>query len=83
VRRPSVPRSVQLTRYQAGWLVGEQAFSTTRFAGSGGPFSPRTLAGRTVAGIDSFAIGRNFRQSRYLDAEGLKSASPSLFAEPG
>jgi hypothetical protein len=79
VRQPSVPRSVQLSRYQAGWLVGQQAFSTTRFAGSGGPFRPRTIAGRTVPGIDSFGSARTLTELRFADAEGIKIASPPLF----
>lgn len=80
VRRPVVPRSLALSRYQAAWLGGDRVFSTTRFAGSGGPFTPRTLAGRTVPGIDSFAVGRSFNVARFLDAQGVKVPSPALFA---
>jgi hypothetical protein len=80
VRQPSVPRSLALSRYQAAWLVGEQVFSTTRFAGSGGPFTPTTVAGRTIAGIDSFATGsQSLTDARFLDAEGVKAPSPSLY----
>ena len=38
-RRPVVPRSPLLTRYNAAWLLeGGHAQATKRFAGSGGPF---------------------------------------------
>lgn len=79
VRRPEVPRSLQLTRYQAAWLEGETVFSTTRFAGSGGPFLPATNRGRTVAGIDSIGVGASTQKVRFADAEGIKAPSPSLF----
>lgn len=82
VRLPEVPRSLQLTRYQAAWLQGDTVFSTTRFAGSGGPFTPTTVPGRQIPGIDSIAVGASTRNVRFLDAAGVKEPDPTLFA-PG
>jgi hypothetical protein len=47
-----VPRSVQVTRYRVGWLLPEagatRVFQTSRFAGSGGPFTARVTEARTL-----------------------------------
>lgn len=78
-RATVVPRSLQLTRYQAAWLQADTAFTTTRFAGSGGPYAPRTVRGRTVPGIAGLAVGASTNRARFLDAEGVKAPSPPLF----
>ena len=80
VRQSEVPRSLQLTRYQAAWLVGDTVFSTTRFAGSGGPYEPETVRGRQVTNIDSLGVGASTTSVRFLDDAGIKVPSPTLFA---
>ena len=80
----TTPRSVQVTRYRAGWLVPEagatRVFQTRRFAGSGGPFrlavdeAPRTLP----AGVTSAVGGTSALFLRYLDGEGVKTMDPAI-----
>ncbi len=78
------PRSLQLTRYRAGWLVPEagatHVFQTKRFAGSGGPFILETNeADRTLpAGVTSAAGGASTLFDRYLDATGVKRLDPGI-----
>ena len=78
------PRSPQLTRYRAGWLLpGDgvtRVFQTRRFAGSGGPFTlrvdeaPRTLP----AGVRSAAGDSSTLFERYLDEEGVQRIDPAI-----
>lgn len=82
-RLAAVPRSVQLTRYHAAWLVGDQVFSTTRLAGSGGPYAPRTVAGREIAGIDSIGVGYSTNQTRYIDRQGIRNGHSAIFGPEG
>lgn len=75
-----MPRSLVITRYRAGWLVGNRVFQTTRFAGSGGPYSSRTQeANRALpASVDSITTDES-TITRYLDDEGIKAVGPPLF----
>lgn len=82
-RLAAVPRSIQLTRYHAAWLVGDQVFSTTRLAGSGGPYDPRTVAGREIAGIDSIGVGYSTNETRYIDREGIRDGHRAVFQPEG
>lgn len=82
-RLAAVPRSIQLTRYHAAWLVGDQVFSTTRFAGSGGPYAPTTVAGREIAGIDSVGVGYSTNQTRYIDRQGIRDGHSAVFQPQG
>jgi hypothetical protein len=81
----TVPRSVVLDRYHAGWLVpggdGARAYVTTRFAGSDGPYAPRVVAGNRVlpAGTDAVAGSSAQLIGRYLDADGIKAITPKLW----
>ena len=82
-RRPVVPRSPLLTRYNAAWLLeGGHAQATKRFAGSGGPFKLVVVeASRALpATTDSLGL-KNDRTGApyYLDAEGVKVAAPPIF----
>jgi hypothetical protein len=82
-RRPVVPRSPLLTRYNAAWLLeGGHAQATERFAGSGGPFKLVVVeASRALpATTDSLGL-KNDRTGApyYLDAEGVKVAAPPIF----
>ena len=72
-------RSLIMTRYRAAWLTGDRPFSTTRFAGSGGPYDPTVEEGtRALPGVDSLAY-RGGSVGYYLDAEGVKSVQGALF----
>jgi hypothetical protein len=72
--------SINLTRYHAVWLTEDGRLQRTdRFAGSGGSYALRVRdARRQVPGIVSIAVGRSTNTSRYLDAEGVKAADPTL-----
>lgn len=74
------PRSLVITRYRAGWLAGSRVFQTTRFAGSGGPYSATTREGNRAlpATVDSIATDSS-NITRYLDGEGIKAVAPKLF----
>jgi hypothetical protein len=80
IRAPGA-HSLALTRYQAAWLVrGGRLQLTQRFAGSGGPYQLVVRdAPRQPAGITSFATGASFNNAVFVDAEGVKNASPTLF----
>ncbi len=73
--------SLALTRYQAAWLLPNGRLQMTqRFAGSGGPYQLVVRdASRQPAGITSFATGASFNNAVFVDAEGVKKASPTLF----
>jgi hypothetical protein len=79
--RAAGARDVALTRYQAAWLLPDGRLQLTqRFAGSGGPYRLVVReAPRQPAGITSFATGASFNDAVFVDAEGVKKASPPLF----
>jgi hypothetical protein len=82
-RQPAVPRSPLLRRYNAAWLLQDgRVQATDRFAGSGGPYELRVRnANRALpATTNSIALYRDQTSAPYyLDAEGVKLASPALF----
>lgn len=82
-RLPVVPTDVNLTRYQAAWLVpGQGAFVTERFAGSGGENARPAVkpASRQLpAGTVSLALGASSTDADVLTADGLVRPSPPLF----
>lgn len=79
-RRSATPRSLVTTRYQAAWLEGANAFRTTRFAGSGGPFSPVVVTqARWLSDTVDSLVTDGSQVRTYLDAAGIKSISPPLF----
>jgi hypothetical protein len=82
-RQPAVPRSPLLRRYNAAWLLQDgRVQATDRFAGSGGPYELRVRnANRALpATTNSIALHRDQTSAPYyLDAEGVKLASPALF----
>jgi hypothetical protein len=82
-RRPAVPRSPLLTRYNASWLLeGGHVQATQRFAGSGGPFKLVVLEANRALPATTDSLGLvNDRTSApyYLDAEGVKLTAPPIF----
>jgi hypothetical protein len=82
-RRPVVPRSPLLTRYNAAWLLeGGHAQATKRFAGSGGPFKLAVVEANRALPATTDSLGlKSDRTSApyYLDAEGVKVAAPPIF----
>lgn len=80
-RLDTVPNAVSLTRYNAAWLAGGRAFQTTRFAGSGGPYSPQTKPSTRdlPAGTVSLSLGSSIRDAFVLTGEGLVRPEPRLF----
>jgi hypothetical protein len=78
-----VPRSVQVTRYRVGWLLpgpdATRVFQTSRFAGSGGPYTARVTEARTLpAGVTSAAGDASRLFGRYVDADGVKIIEPGI-----
>lgn len=76
------PRSLVLTRYRAGWLLdGGRVRQTDRFAGSGGPYVDIGVQnGRRTLPDDTNSIALfGDRIGLYVDAEGLRTASPLPF----
>jgi hypothetical protein len=82
-RQPAVPRSPLLTRYNAAWLLQDgHVQATRRFAGSGGPFQLSVVDANRALPATTNSLGlRSDRTSSpyYLDAEGVKIATPALF----
>jgi hypothetical protein len=82
-RRPVVPRSPLLTRYNAAWLLdGGHVQATRRFAGSGGPFKLIVVDANRALPATTDSVGLdNDRTSApyYLDAEGVKATAPPIF----
>ena len=83
-RTPGVPRSVQLLRYRAAWLLGGgRVFQTGPFGGSGTTYPagnadegqrPLPLSTRSVA-------FEGARLRLFVDDEGVKRAVPPPFAQ--
>jgi hypothetical protein len=82
-RRPVVPRSPLLTRYNAAWLLeGGRVQATKRFAGSGGPFRLVVVEATRALPASTDSLGLNDDRTSapyYLDAEGVKVTAPSIF----
>ena len=84
VRAGGRPESILLSRYRASWVVGDEAYKTGRFGGSG-PAVPGSVdrGGRAIPGVISIAFGRGDRVRYALDAEGVKELSPTPFGSRG
>ena len=84
VRAGGRPESILLSRYRASWIVGDEAYKTGRFGGSG-PAVPGSVdrGGRAIPGVISIAFGRGDRVRYALDAEGVKELSPTPFGSRG
>ena len=84
VRAGGRPESILLSRYRASWIVGDEAYKTGRFGGSG-PAVPGSVdrGGRAIPGVVSIALGRGDRVRYALDAEGVKELSPTPFGSRG
>ncbi len=82
-RTPSVPRSVQLSRYRVGWLLaGGGIFQTQRFGGSGATLPEgAAVEGTRALPPSTQSIAFEDRRLRlFVDAEGVKRANPAPFA---
>ena len=83
-RTPSVPRSVQLLRYRAGWLLdGGRVFQTRRFGGSGTtyPVGDAVEGERALPASTRSVAFEGPRLRLFLDDEGVKRAVPPPFAQ--
>ncbi len=82
-RTPSVPRSVQLSRYRVGWLLaGGRVFQTQRFGGSGTtlPVGAAVEGTRALPPSTQSIAFEDRRLRLFVDAEGIKRANPAPFA---
>jgi len=82
-RTPSVPRSVQLLRYRAAWLLaGGRVFQTQRFGGSGttSPAGGAVEGTRALPASTQSVAFEGARLRLFVDGEGVKRANPSPFA---
>jgi hypothetical protein len=79
-RTPSVPRSVQLSRYRVGWLLaGGRVFQTRRLGGSGGTLPEgEAVEGTRALAPTTQSIAYDERRLRlFIDAEGIRAAVPA------
>ena len=85
IRNGARPESVLLSRYRASWLVGDDAYRTDGFGGSGRPDAANASVkgARPIAGAVSIALGRGDRVHYVLDAEGVKRLDPTPFGSRG
>ena len=85
LRTTGRPESVLLTRYRASWLVGDDAYKSGRFGGSGTeiPASASEEGDRPIPGANSIAFGRQDRVTLALDGEGVKQLDPTPFGSRG
>lgn len=85
IRNGGRPESVLLSRYRASWLVGDDAYRTDGFGGSGRPDAAggAIKGAQPIAGAVSIAFGRGDRVSLALDAEGVKRLDPTPFGSRG
>ena len=85
VRTTGRPRSIVLARYRASWLVGDEAFKTSSFGGSGRPeaASSADKGARPLTGANSIAFGRGDLVQLMLDREGVKRLNPTPFGSRG
>ena len=79
------PESILLARYRVSWLVGDDAYKSNRFGGSGTevPAMGAERGSRPIPGAVSIAFGRGDRVQLALDAEGIKRLSPTPFGSRG
>jgi hypothetical protein len=85
IRNGARPESVLLSRYRASWMVGDEAFRTDGFGGSGRPdaASAAIKGARPVTGATSIAFGGGDRVRYALDGEGVKRLDPTPFGSRG
>ena len=85
LRTTGRPRSLLLSRYRVSWLVGDEAFKSGRFGGSGSevPANASERGARLIPGAVSIAFGRGDRVTLALDAEGVKQLVPTPFGSTG